>query len=475
MPMVLSSWLLVGFMMAYNYKHEKELREEAIERQLNVFSGRIIMAHKLGLDLDNFLEMVTVFFTDSRFDGVRISVYDKDSFYSSATPKHHIGRPIDKEFVASQAGRDVTDDFHESLENKRGEWFYYRATKSNDGEILVYVAMPHTAMISEALNATDAAFWILLVALLAVSTLIAYWITTVITRNIKMLRDFAANANNDKVRFDESQFPHNELGDISREIVRLYRERSEALAKSQREHNVAIHAVEEKARLKRQMTNNINHELKTPVGVIKGYLDTVLNSKDIDESTRTYFLKRAQDNVDRLCNLLNDVSTMTRLEEGSGNIPVTEIDFHDLVFAIDNDFATSGMTGNMTFEYDVPLDCEVLGNTNLLTSCISNLIKNAVVHSHGTAMGIRLVAQSEKYYTFAFWDNGRGVENTHIPHLFDRFYRADAGRSRKTGGTGLGLPIVKNIIESLGGSISVHNRSVGGLEFMFTLRKSGVR
>ena len=300
---------------------------------------------------------------------------------------------------------------------------------------------------------------------------VAYIITNGITRNIRMLRDFATNANNAQVRFDETQFPHNELGDISREIVKLYRERSEALAKSQREHNVALHAVEEKARMKRQMTNNINHELKTPVGVIKGYLDTVLANDDMDTEAKRYFLKRAQDNVDRLCNLLSDVSTMTRLEEGSGNIPVTNLDFHDLVFSIDNDFATAGITGSMKFSYDVPLDCIVIGNNNLLTSAISNLIKNAVAHSHGTEMGISLIAQSEKYYTFSFWDNGTGVEDTHIAHLFDRFYRVDSGRSRKTGGTGLGLAILKNIIESLGGSISVHNRPSGGLEFMFTLRK----
>ena len=86
-------------------------------------------------------------------------------------------------------------------------------------------------------------------------------------------------------------------------------------------------------------------------------------------------------------------------------------------------------------------------------------------------MGIKLVVESEKHYTFSFYDNGVGVEPDHLPHLFERFYRVDAGRSRKSGGTGLGLPIVKNTIEALGGSISVHNRTEGGLEFLFTLEK----
>lgn len=86
-------------------------------------------------------------------------------------------------------------------------------------------------------------------------------------------------------------------------------------------------------------------------------------------------------------------------------------------------------------------------------------------------MGLELMAESQRYYTFAFWDNGVGVAEEHIPHLFERFYRVDAGRSRKMGGTGLGLPIVKNTIEAMGGTITVRNRPEGGLSFLFTLEK----
>lgn len=116
--------------------------------------------------------------------------------------------------------------------------------------------------------------------------------------------------------FDESKFSHDELGDISREIVKIYRAMEKAMEQSKREHEVAMYAVEEKSRIKRQLTNNINHEIKTPVGVIRGYLDTVLSSPEMDDRTRTQFLLRAQSNVTRLCSLLSDVSTMTRLEEG---------------------------------------------------------------------------------------------------------------------------------------------------------------
>ena len=290
--------------------------------------------------------------------------------------------------------------------------------------------------------------------------------------NIKILREFARNANNPDFKIDESRLGHDELGDISRDILKLYQGRVEANKRSEREHAVAIHAIEEKGRMQHQLTNNINHELKTPVGVIRGYLETVLTSEEMDQETQRYFLQRALDNVERLCTLLNDVSTMTRLENGSGKISFTEINMHDLVYTIHNDLNQAGALNNMEFDLSMPLECTVYANANLLTSAISNLFKNAAIHSRGTRIGMSLVSESEKFYTFSFWDNGQGVSEEHIPHLFERFYRVDAGRSRKSGGTGLGLPIVKNTIDSLGGAISVYNRSKGGLEFLFTLKKA---
>ncbi|MCM1292376.1 MAG: HAMP domain-containing histidine kinase [Bacteroides sp.] len=468
--MVLTSWALVAFLMSYSYVHEKEYKEENIRRQLSLFSSRIISAYKSGIDVQQFLNMLSMMIEDTSYSGVRVSVFFPGS--DSNVPKYYIGRPIDRDYLADNAGLGVDDRNAAVTQSRSGELFYYKISKGNVNDILVYTALPYDPALEASLKSTSTSFWIILFLLLALVTFIAYKITDSISSNISMLRDFAVNANNRAIRFDETQFPHNELGDISREIVRLYRERGEALERSKREHKIAIHAVEDKTRIKRQMTNNINHELKTPVGVIKGYLDTVLSSDDMDDEMRNYFLRRAQDNVDRLCNLLNDVSTMTRLEEGSGNIPKSTINFHDLIFAVENDFNAAGMFGNMKFSFEIPMDCEIKGNNNLLSSAISNLIKNAVLHSHGTEMGIRLLSQSKKYYTFMFWDNGTGVDPVHIPHLFDRFYRVDSGRSRKTGGTGLGLPIVKNIIESLGGSLSVSNRSQGGLQFMFTLVKA---
>jgi two-component system OmpR family sensor kinase len=136
---------------------------------------------------------------------------------------------------------------------------------------------------------------------------------------------------------------------------------------------------------------------------------------------------------------------------------------------IARDIDESGIAGDMEFVYDLPEDCHIKGNVNLMTSALMNLIKNAINYSKGTEMGVFMLTKNQRFYTFVFYDNGVGVAPEHIPHLFERFYRVDKGRSRKVGGTGLGLPIVRTAFNTMGGSVTVRNRQGGGLEFVFTI------
>lgn len=195
----------------------------------------------------------------------------------------------------------------------------------------------------------------------------------------------------------------------------------------------------------------------------------LINQPDMPEKDRCHFLEKAQMNVERLVSMLNDLSTMTRLDESGNNIPIKEIDFHSTIFTLSDEVVKSGIIHGMDFRFNIPMDCTILGNEGLLNSVLQNLIKNSAAYSQGTEMGIELLGRNDRYMTFSFYDNGTGVAEEHLSHLFDRFYRVDSGRSRKAGGTGLGLPIVKSSIISMGGSITVRNRKGGGLEFIFTL------
>ena len=319
------------------------------------------------------------------------------------------------------------------------------------------------------LSVMNTRIWYLTIAIVVVVTAVTYYSTRVLTRNILILRDFARKATSGEPIDTNYDFPHDELGDISREIVALYKDKYRAITRSNREREVALNAIQEKTRIKHRLTSNINHELKTPIGVIGGYIDTILSDPDMPAEMRVKFLERARKNVDRLQSLLEDVSTMTKLEDSSEPLPLKDVDFHDMIFQINTGFEASRIAPTMEFSYEIPMGCVVQANENILHGVLLNLIRNAAVHSGGHNIMMKLIAESANFYTFSFSDDGDGVPEESLPHLFERFYRVDKGRSRKAGGTGLGLSIVKNSIIAMGGTISVHNRSTGGLEFVFTL------
>ncbi|MBQ9076493.1 MAG: HAMP domain-containing histidine kinase [Muribaculaceae bacterium] len=471
-PLVALLWTLIIVLVFFQYKREVAYRSENINRQLAFINNRIINAYERDLDLVPFMHFVAQYFDNTIFNDIIVSVYD-----DSGKLIYCIGTPI----LQSDSDNIQSPELIEAEQHGVGtslrtgivypdSLFYFSARKSTDGKIFVHTAMPYNLSIADAISA-ESSLWIIVITIAVIVTIIAYYASRYFSRNITLLRDFANRAALGKDFIAEGRFPHDELGDISRQIINIYREKDKAIEQREREHRIAIHATEEKSRIKRQLTNNINHELKTPIGIIKGYLDTIASDPGMDNDTRQRFITKSQEHMQRLCNLLNDISTMTRLDEAGSNIPTTEIDYHDLVYSISNDLEVSKINGPLEFNFDLPFECNINGNYSLLTDMLLNLIKNAAAYSHGTETWLKLINESENYYTFTFYDNGIGVEEQHIPHLFERFYRIDEGRSRKAGGTGLGLPIVRNTILMLGGTISVKNRHGGGLEFLYTLPK----
>lgn len=451
-PLLGVMWMVVGALVCVKYYTITNFYASRMQRQMLSAASDILNCYEGGQDPRDYLRFLNQFAAGTVLERMRLSVYEHDKL------TYNRGAVIPRKYAETL--RSIENDVN---------GHYIVSLQSNNGEVVVLAALPHYEF--GKVDGISTAFWILTGVLLLICLLVSYVVSGYLSHDIKLLRQFALNAASGSADFDRSKFSHDELGDISREIVKLYDDKAKALARTTREHEMAMYAVEEKSRIKRQLTNNINHEIKTPVGVIRGYLDTLASSPDMDAKLKAQFLARAQANVTRLCNLLNDVSTVTRLEEGAQNVPTTQIDFSELVYSVETDLTASGVLENMEFESDIPINCIVKGNTNLLTTVVSNLMRNAVKYSQGTKMTIKLTVESDKFYTFTFYDNGIGVDDKHLPHLFERFYRVDAGRSRKVGGTGLGLPIVRNAIEALGGSISVHNRSTGGLEFVFTLEK----
>ena len=318
----------------------------------------------------------------------------------------------------------------------------------------------------------DDDIFISIIFIAAATVVVSLFLAIRINRNIKNLERLALAMERGDEKESMPKFANDELGDIARHIIDLYGRLSEASESIKREHDKALHEEQEKLRIKRQLTNNINHELKTPVAAIQGYLETMTTAKDMTEEERDAFIAKCYAHCQRLTQLLNDVSTITRLEDGSSRIERESVDLRALVDEIASDVALLSDDKRMRVNVDLPAPMQVLGNSTLLMSILKNLTDNAIAYSGGRDIYIRCIDESPTMYTISFADNGIGVDGDHINHIFERFYRIDKGRSRKLGGTGLGLSIVKNAVLFHGGDIKVANRKIGGLEFTFTLPKA---
>lgn len=229
---------------------------------------------------------------------------------------------------------------------------------------------------------------------------------------------------------------------------------------------------EEQIRLKRQLTQNIAHELKTPVSSIQGYLETIVNNENISREKMQTFLERCYAQSNRLSRLLRDISVLTRMDEAANMIDMEKVDISLLVGSIVNEVSLELEEKHITVVNSLKPRIQLRGNYSLLYSIFRNLMDNAISYA-GTNIQIHIgcFREDENFYYFSFADTGIGVSPEHLNRLFERFYRVDKGRSRKLGGTGLGLAIVKNAVIIHGGSISAKNNPGGGLEFVFTLAK----
>ena len=229
---------------------------------------------------------------------------------------------------------------------------------------------------------------------------------------------------------------------------------------------------EEQARLKKQLTQNIAHELKTPVSSIQGYLETIVNNPGLTREKMNTFLERSYAQSNRLAHLLRDISVLTRMEEAPNMIETEQVNLTGMMQNILNEVALELEEKQITASNLLPQGLSVSGNASLLYSIFRNLTDNAIAYA-GTGISItaRCFREDERFYYFSFSDTGIGVAPEHLSRLFERFYRVDKGRSRKLGGTGLGLAIVKNAVILHGGTIFAKNNPGGGLEFIFTLCK----
>ena len=237
------------------------------------------------------------------------------------------------------------------------------------------------------------------------------------------------------------------------------------------DERISREQAEKENRMRRELTQNIAHELKTPVASILGYTDTILDSADMPEETRLRFIERTNAQARRLTALLQDISTLNRMDYAKDLITMERVDVAVLFADIVQETAIAMQARQMSMRNYLPQSIIIHGNYSLLYSIFRNLVDNAISYAgQGTTVEV-WAEQQPDCWRFTFKDNGIGIPAEHLPRIFERFYRIDKGRSREMGGTGLGLAIVKNAILQHGGSITATIPDAGGLEFRFTIAK----
>lgn len=475
----------IAFILFQQHR-EKQYRIDTLDLKLQDFNN--LMHESLASVDSTFTLRIQNYLDGHEAHDLRVTVILKDGtvVYDNvckdvAGMGNHAKRPEIVQALAHGSGSTV-DRNSKTL----GRDYFYSATYYPNDGYFIRSALPYSVDLTKSLQTEQHFLWLAMTVMLLL-VVVLYRFIRKLGRNITKLNEFAAQVSQTPSLVGENWdevlggLSNDELGDTAERIVKLYI----TLQHTQQEQDI----------LKRQLTQNVAHELKTPVASIQGYLETILENPKVDEATRQQFLERCYSQSKRLTSLLADMSMLNTIDDGARMMSFEDVDVAEVIRTVEKESQFALGQKNMTMTVDIPQHMVIRGNNSLLYSVFRNLTDNAIAYAgrdshielNGQAMvapeptngttkrnGTRTVAQTPTYH-FVFSDDGVGVDPKHLPRLFERFYRVDKGRSRMMGGTGLGLAIVKNSVLVHGGQISVRNRKGGGLEFDFTLSGSSVQ
>ena len=451
--------LFAASFIIFQHDREKSYKIDLLDTRLQDYNEH--MAEVLAINRNMSEQSIDAYVKSHYEPDMRVTMIGMDGkvFYDNkyknyAKLENHLSRDEVRQALRQGAGYDI-----DRKSSTMGQSYFYSATSFPRQHFIIRSALPYNNSLARMLQTDQHYIWFSAVAVLLLTVLL-YRFTHRLGTNIMKLRTFASRADHNESLESEDlvAFPDDELGEIAEKIIKIYKR----LQHTKQEQNI----------LKRQLTQNIAHELKTPVASIMGYLETILDNPSINDEMKKQFLQRCYAQAQRLTSLLRDISTLNRLDDAQEML--TEFDTVDISQTVDNiqkETALQMEENSMALVNRLPAGITVRGNHSLLYSVFRNLTDNAIAYA-GKGSVITLSAKEEgNMWHFTFSDNGVGVPAEHLSRLFERFYRVDKGRSRKMGGTGLGLAIVKNAVLLHGGTISVKNAEGGGLVFDFTLRK----
>lgn len=253
----------------------------------------------------------------------------------------------------------------------------------------------------------------------------------------------------------------------------------EELSKSVQEFvegkRIEIQNLTERDSFRRDFLGNVAHELKTPLFTVQGYILTLLEGAAEDSFIRDKYLDRANKGVERLISIVKDLDMIAKLETEGMKVDIEVFNILDVIQNVFDLFEMRAKKRNITLQfdrlYDIPI--LVLGDIERIEQVLINLVVNSIKYGNvngTTTIGIE--SYNENKFIIKVIDDGEGIKQEHISRLFERFYRVDQSRSREQGGSGLGLSIVKHIIEAHNETILLKSVYGKGSEFSFTLEKA---
>lgn len=414
LQLIVFSWTMVLCFVGFQYIREKEYKSEFLNAQLQQYNRHLLTTVEDGEPFEEYIAT-----HDKPFDELRISIITLsgavvyDNTISLDSLDNHRDRPEIADALVKGTGYNISRQ-----STSDGRDYFYSATRGE--RAIVRTAIPYSSTLQDLLKA-DWSFLVVMISITLVMSVVAYFTTRKLGKDIERVNRYEAE--------------------------------------------------QERNRLKRQLTNNINHELKTPVASIQVCLETLLSGINLSEEKRQELIERCYAHNDRLRRLLNDVSLITRMEDGSALIGKERVVINDIIDEVAKELEMLPEDERLMLHTDFSDEVIIDGNPSLIGSIFRNLTENAIAYSEGRNIYISLLENNERLCRIRFEDDGKGVEHKHLSHLFERFYRVDKGRSRQKGGTGLGLAIVKHAVQFHGGLIEVTNRPGCGLRFEFTLHK----
>lgn len=438
--------IVISAFSVYILQKQKGTNLSTLRKQLISFNEKVYDSHMHGIPLDEIHIP----------DNFRFSIIDTNYniiyFSGSNTYDASDNKDARAEIIEASVNGTGTALRFSSFANKE---FLYFAKKYP--QFYVRTSTPYQfEKIEAAYHKYRYQYSIIILILFLLATLV--YISRKLTTPLTAFNTFFNVLKSKKKDFSQITFPNNEYGDVGRKIIDTYKQ------------------LEQAKQFKQQITHNIAHELKTPLTGIRAYLETILNDGEMSLEQMRKFTEKAHRQTLRLSTLVNNVSTLNKLdEEYDYDFKLEEVNISDCLKEIEEELAVKIRDNNTIFNPLISSELTMKGNRDIIYSLFKNLVDNTLEHAGAnttiTIMAGITQASGDSGYriNFTYMDNGKGIPDEAMGHLFERFYRVEEGRGRKSGGSGLGLSIVKSSVLFHKGTITVENNPEGGVIFKFNL------